>query len=56
MSHLHGLLVYDETGRILWDIAYSLGDNIEALEVTSKDELLALFSDGEVAKLVLLKP
>ena len=56
VSHLHGIEVFDYKGRTLGQIGSSLSDRIEAVEVTAKDELLALTGDGEVVKYQLRGP
>lgn len=56
VSHLHGIEVFDYTGRTLGQIGSSLSDRVEAVEITSRDELLALSGDGEITRYQLREP
>src|SRR4029078_3341220 len=56
ISHLRGIDVYDYTGRELGQIGSSPFGRVEALEVTARDELLALSGDGEITKYQLREP
>jgi Tol biopolymer transport system component len=56
VSHGSGVKVFDYTGRVLGEIALENHDSVEAMEITSKGELLMVLGNEVVAKYVLQEP